>query len=419
MELFEQDKGASDIEQNQKKDNLVDVMSEHIDYEKTFTTIKLGQFVKGKIVHVDSNEVLVDISYKSEGIIPVEELSFKKFSLPSEIVKVGDEINVKVIKLENREGYPVLSKKMADLESDWNTVLLAYEEGRLVKGTVVEKVRGGLIVNLGVRGFLPASQADINPVWDLNDMLGEELTFKIIEIDPDKRKVILSRRQLLLEEQAAKREMLWKNIYDGALVKGRVTKIANFGAFVDLGGLDGLIHISELSYRRIRHPGEVVKIGDEAEVVVLKFDRVKERISLSLKQATPSPWLHIDEKLQEGMVIEGTVTKLASKYAFVEISDGVEGLIPVAELSDERIASPEEVLKAGQKVKVKILSIKPDLRRVTLSLRQADLELQKAEYREYLNKGESSFTLGDLIKSKQKKSDCIQDVESETVHKKN
>lgn len=387
---------------NKEKD-LVDVMSEHVDYERTFITVKLGQFVKGKVVQVDNEGVLVDIGYKSEGIIPLEELDFKKFNHPGEIVKAGDEINVKVIQLENREGYPILSKKRADLESDWNTVLQAFEDKKNIKGTVVEKVKGGLIVNLGVRGFLPASHIDIMPVRNPDDFLGEELTFKILEIDRDKRKVILSRKECLLEERAAKREKLWKSIYDGALVKGKVSRITNFGVFVDLGGVEGLIHISELSYRRVKHPREVVRNGDELEVVVLKFDKEKEKISLSLKQASPSPWLNIGDKFQEGMIVEGRISKLANKYVFVEIDDGIEGLIPISELADERISKPEDVVKLNQKIKVKILDVFPELRRITLSLRQAIEESIQAEYRQYFDKQEGTFTLGDLIKSKQNK----------------
>ncbi|MFH0801345.1 MAG: 30S ribosomal protein S1 [bacterium] len=370
-------------------------------YEETFRRITQGQLLKGKVVQIDKDGVMVDIGYKSEGIIPLNELSHKSFSSPEEIVMPGDEIDVVVIKVEGMVGELLLSKKRADLESAWNKVIKAHQENLTLTATAVEEVKGGLIVDLGLRGFVPASHLDMRPVRDLKDFIGEPLQLKVIEIDRARRKVVLSRRKVLQEEWDSKRAVTMQKIYEGAILTGKVARLTDFGAFVNLGGVDGLVHISEISWRRIKHPSEVMKIGDEVEVLVLKLDKNRDKISLSLRQAMPDPWLTVEERLKPGMTLIGRVTKLARNYVFVAVGDGIEGLIPLAELSSLRTVKPEDILHVDQEIQVKILEIKPEERRMLLSLRQAQNDQESAEYRSFMsNQSNTTFTVGDMLKSK-------------------
>ncbi|MCL5774073.1 MAG: S1 RNA-binding domain-containing protein, partial [Firmicutes bacterium] len=259
--------------------------------------------------------------------------------------------------------------------------------------------KGGLIVDLGLRSFLPASQVDLRPVRDLGEFVGEALKLKVIEIDRSRRKVVLSRRKVMEEERLTQKSKVLENIFEGMICEGTVARVTDFGAFVNLGGIDGLVHISELSWRRIKHPSEVVKIGDKLEVLVLKIDSKKERISLSLRQARPDPWFDVHEKFHEGEICRGTVTKLAKNYTFVELAEGIEGLIPMVELMEGKIVKPEDFLAVGQELNVKVLEIKPSERRIILSLRQAESEKAKEEYSNYLNQGGTgTFKLEELLK---------------------
>lgn len=372
-----------------------------IDYEERLKVLKPGQFLTGQVIKIESDAVLVDIGYKSEGVIPLDELSFKKFSDPAEIVSVGEKIEVMIIKLESDLGCPVLSKKRAELESSWRKIVEAYHKNQPVTGPAVEIVKGGLIVDIGIRGFLPASHVNINLVKNLDKFLGEPLTLKILQLDEKRRRVVLSRKKFLEEEREKKKKDLQKSLYEGALVTGKVVRLTTFGAFVDLGGMDGLIHISELSYRHIKHPREVLKPGDRVEAIIIKIDPSKEKISLSLRQAQPDPWLTIEDKFTLGELATGRVTKLARNYIFVEVADGIVGLIPLSELAEGKLVKPEEILKLDQKITVKILDIRPQERRIILSLRQADLEAKKDEYKQYFaDQNTSTFTVGDLLKGK-------------------
>ncbi len=375
--------------------------SEQEVYEDSFRKISPGQLLTGKVLKIDKDGVMVDIGYKSEGIIPLNELSHKSFASPEEIVTPGQEIEVVVTRVEGMAGELLLSKKRADQESAWIKVIKAHQENLTITATAMEEVKGGLIVDLGLRGFVPASHLDIRPVRDLKDFIGEALHLKVVEIDRARRKVVLSRRKVLEEERNSQRASTMQKIYEGAILTGTVARLTDFGAFVNLGGVDGLVHISELSWRRVKHPSEVVKVGDKVDVLVLKLDKSKEKISLSLRQALPDPWLTVDEKLKPGMTLTGRVTKLAKNYVFVAVGDGIEGLIPLVELASQHIVKPEDILHVDQEIPVKILEIKPDQRRMLLSLRQAQSDQEKAEYHSFMSSQNSTtFTVGDLLKSK-------------------
>lgn len=350
-------------------------------FEQSLVSYQPGQFLHGRVVKVDREGVMVDVGYKSEGIIRPNDLSHKPFSDPSEVVQVGDEIDVVVVRVSEPEGELYLSKKRADLEAAWKRVITAHEQGTTLMGTAIEQVKGGLIVDLGLRGFLPASQVDLRPVKDLGDYVGEALTLKVIEIDRGRRKVVLSRKKALEEERSNLKTSTMQELAEGVIITGTVARLTNFGAFVNLGGVDGLVHLSELSWKRIKHPSEVVRIGEKVDVLVLKVDRKRERISLSLRQARPDPWLTITDQFREGSVVKGRVSKLAKNYVFVELIDGVEGLIPLAELADNRLVKPEDILKVDEEIDVKILEIRANERRILLSLRQASSDASVAEYR--------------------------------------
>lgn len=370
-------------------------MAEHL--EQSFNALSPGKVVKGRVVRVDKEGVLVDVGYKSDGVIRINELAHRFVTDPNEIVKVGDEIQVVVLKLDDSEGNLLLSKKKADLEKAWTDVMNAHETGETLTATAVEQVKGGLIVDLGLRGFLPASQVDVRPVKDLGDYVGEPLQLKVIEIDRGRRKVVLSRKKALEEERSKAKQTTMQDLSEGNIVQGTVARLTQFGAFINLGGVDGLVHISELSYRRIKAPNDVVRIGETVDVLVLKVDKKRERISLSLRQARPDPWLSIGDLFKDGEVVNGTVSKLAKNYVFVELTEGVEGLIPISELSYERVNKPEDIVQPGQAVQVKIMRVQPTMRRIELSLKQATAGAP-AEYRQAAGTGQ--FTMAQLLKDK-------------------
>lgn len=349
---------------------MASLMAEH--EEEAFQKIKRGQLLTGKVVQINEDNVLVDVGYKTEGVVPMSQLTHRRDLTPGDVVSVGEEISVVVRKVDDSEGTVILSKKQADLESAWIKVNEAFEKGEVLTATCTEQVKGGLIVDLGLRGFVPASHVDLRPVHDLSDYVGESLQLKVLEIDKPRRKIVLSRKQALEEERSREKDKTMADLEEGQIVSGTVARLTNFGAFVNLGGVDGLVHISELAWKRIKHPSEVVRVGEAVDVRVLSVNRDKERISLSLKQARPDPWSGVDERFRENSVVKGRVSKLAKNYAFVEIDDGVEGLVPLSELSEYRVARPSEVLKVDQEVKVKVLEVKPEQRRILLSIRQGE-----------------------------------------------
>ncbi|MCE7872046.1 30S ribosomal protein S1 [bacterium CPR1] len=372
-------------------------MASAMAYEDSFKKIAPGEFLSGVVVRVDADGVLVDVGYKTEGKIPVGQLSHRNLP-PEEVVKVGETIDVVVQRVEDSEGVLILSKKRADLESAWLRVLKAQETGQTLTATCTEQVKGGLIVDLGLRGFVPASHVDLRPVHDLSDYVGEVLELKVVEVDKARRKVVLSRKNALMEERSKMKERTMGDLDEGQIVSGAVARLTNFGAFINLGGVDGLVHISELAWKRIKHPSEVVRVGEKVDVRILSINKSKERISLSLKQARPDPWMTITENFKEGSIVPGKVSKLVKNYVFVEIADGVEGLIPISELADFRVGKPQDILKPEQEVKVKVLDVNPDTRRITLSLRQANPGVaMPAEYRDRGGDSSTGFTLGERL----------------------
>jgi small subunit ribosomal protein S1 len=342
------------------------------DYESTFPEINEGQVVHGTVVRVDKDEVLVDIGYKSEGVIPTAELSIRRSVNPADEVAVGEEIDALVLTKEDADGRLILSKKRARFELAWKRIEGAAESGEPVDGRVIEVVKGGLILDLGVRGFLPASLVDIRRVQDLDEFLGQELRCKVIELNRSRNNVVLSRRAVLEEERKDQRQRILDKLNPGDVVEGQISNIVDFGAFVDLDGMDGLIHISELSWSHVNHPSEVLEIGQTVNVKVLDIDRERQRISLGLKQTQADPWQQVLEAYKEGDVVDGKVTKVVTFGAFVEILPGVEGLVHISELAQHHVENPREVVSQGQDVKVLILEVDAERRRLSLSMKRVD-----------------------------------------------
>jgi small subunit ribosomal protein S1 len=341
-------------------------------YAATMVSFDEGDVVKGKVVRIDKDEVLVDIGYKSEGVIPSTELSIRKSVDPSDEVELGEEIDALVLTKEDAEGRLVLSKKRARFEKAWRRIEAAAESGEPVEGSVIEVVKGGLILDLGVRGFLPASLVDIRRVHNLDEFLGQTLECKVIELNRSRNNVVLSRRAVLEEERKEVREQILGRLQPGQVVEGKISNIVDFGAFVDLDGIDGLIHISELSWSHVNHPSEVVSIGDTVRIKVLDIDRDRQRISLGLKQTQEDPWQRVISTHRSGDVLEGTVTKVVAFGAFVEILPGVEGLVHISELADHHVESPSEVVEPSSKLNVKILEIDEERRRLSLSIKRVE-----------------------------------------------
>jgi small subunit ribosomal protein S1 len=341
-------------------------------YAATMVSFDEGDVVKGKVVRIDKDEVLVDIGYKSEGVIPSTELSIRKSVDPSEEVELGEELDALVLTKEDAEGRLVLSKKRARFEKAWRRIEAAAESGEPVEGSVIEVVKGGLILDLGVRGFLPASLVDIRRVHNLDEFLGQTLECKVIELNRSRNNVVLSRRAVLEEERKEVREQILGRLQPGQVVEGKISNIVDFGAFVDLDGIDGLVHISELSWSHVNHPSEVVSIGDTVRIKVLDIDRDRQRISLGLKQTQEDPWQRVISTHRPGDVLEGTVTKVVAFGAFVEILAGVEGLVHISELADHHVENPSEVVEPDAKLNVKILEIDEERRRLSLSIKRVE-----------------------------------------------
>src|SRR5216110_3167118 len=342
------------------------------DYDATFPTINEGEVVHGTVVRVDKDEVLVDIGYKSEGVIPVAELTIRRAVNPADEVAVGEEIDALVLTKEDTEGRLILSKKRARFELAWKAIEAAAESGEPVMGRVIEVVKGGLILDLGVRGFLPASLVDIRRVQDLDEFMGQELRCKVIELNRSRNNVVLSRRAVLEDERKEMRQAILDRLNPGMIVEGAISNIVDFGAFVDLNGIDGLIHISELSWSHVNHPSEILEIGQTVPVKVLDIDRERQRISLGLKQTQEDPWQRVVDSYSLGDELEGKVTKVVTFGAFVEILDGVEGLVHISELANHHVENPREVVQPGDDVKVKILEIDSERRRLSLSVKRVE-----------------------------------------------
>ncbi|HSI84613.1 MAG: 30S ribosomal protein S1 [Candidatus Methylacidiphilales bacterium] len=334
---------------------------------KSLRTFSEGSIVKGRIIEKRASEVLVDIGYKSEGVISLGEFD------DSHGLQVGDEVEVLLERLENDEGMVVLSKEKAAQKQNWEKIVKIYEEGGLITGKVKAVVKGGLMLNVGVEAFLPGSQIDIVAPKNLKEFENQTLTCKVVKINEERKNVVLSRREIIEAERAEKRARLLGQIEKNSIVKGTVKNITDFGAFIDLDGLDGLLHITDMSWSRLNHPSEILKVGAEIEVIVLDIDREKERVSLGLKQKSENPWDKIIEKYPVGMKVKGKVTNLVPYGAFIELEPGIEGLVHVSELSwTKRIARPADVLTLGQEIDAQVIGVSKDDQKVSLSVRQVD-----------------------------------------------
>ena len=345
-----------------------------------------GQLVSGIVVKIDRDEVLLDIGYKSEGVIPSRELSIRNDVNPAEVVSMGESIEALVLTKEDKEGRLVLSKKRAQYERAWGDIEAKKEAEAVVEGPVIEVVKGGLIVDIGLRGFLPASLVELRRVRDLQPYIGIVVQAKIIELDKNRNNVVLSRRAYLEENQKETRDSFLTNLKIGEVREGTVSSVVSFGAFVELGGMDGLLHVSELSWKHVDHPGSVVAVGDPVTVQVLDVDFSRERISLSLKATQKDPWAEFAEGHAVGQLVYGRVTKLVQFGSFVQVGDGIEGLVHISEMSAHHVENPGDIVTPGEELWVKIIDLDLERRRISLSIKQAAEggELA-AEYREHFD----------------------------------
>ncbi len=341
-------------------------------YDLTIPIFEEGDVVSGRVVRIDKDEVLVDIGYKSEGVIPSGELSIRKNVNVHEEVELGEIVDALVLQKEDPDGRLILSKKRARFEKAWKRIEAAAAAEETVEGTVIEVVKGGLILDLGVRGFLPASLVDIRRVQELDEFMGRVIECRVIELNRQRNNVVLSRRAVLEDERKEVRQRILDLLEPGKVVEGVISNIVDFGAFVDLEGIDGLIHISELSWSHVNHPSEILAIGDTVTVKVLDIDRDRQRISLGLKQTQADPWQSVIDAYRENDVVAGTVTKVVTFGSFVEIHPGVEGLVHISELADFHVENPREVVAQGQEVMVRIIEIDGERRRLSLSLKRVD-----------------------------------------------
>ena len=365
------------------EDDLGDISLDDA-YASTMVVVEDGQIVEGTVVRIDKEEVLLDIGYKSEGVIPARELSIRHDVDPGDVVALGEAIEALVITREDKEGRLVLSKKRAQYERAWGRIEDLRESNAAVKGMVIEVVKGGLIVDIGLRGFLPASLVELRRVRDLQPYVGRELDAKIIELDKNRNNVVLSRRAWLEETQREQREAFLDNLRPGEIRSGVVSSVVNFGAFVDLGGMDGLVHVSELSWKHVDHPSAVVSAGDRIDVQVLEVDLERERISLSLKATQQDPWQEFAASHRVGELVYGRITKLVPFGSFVQVGDGIEGLVHISEMSAHHVELPEQVVTPGEELWVKIIDLDLQRRRISLSIKQAaEGGVVAAEYQEH------------------------------------
>lgn len=372
------------------------------DIEKSMRIIHAGDIVKGKVIKVNENEVLVNIGYMADGIIPKQELSDDENIDPRDILKPDDAIDVLILQVDDGEGNVILSKKQADQVVVWDELNEYLESGTSFEVTVKEAVKGGVVALIkGIRAFIPASQLSVNYVEDLNAYVGKTLKVKLIELDRKSRKVVLSRKEVEKEERELQKKEIWKTLKKGEKRKGVVRRLAKFGAFVDLGGVDGLIHLSDLSWKRVLDPAEVVSVGDVVEVYVVDFDEKKDRISLALKDIKEDPWNESVRKYKINDIIKGKVVRITNFGAFVEIEPGVEGLVHISQITDKHIAKVSEVLSVGDEVKAKIIELKPEEKRISLSIREAEDGVSE-EVMQYTDNDEDDVTIGDILKDKLK-----------------
>ena len=372
-----------------------------VDYSKTFRSLSRGDLVDGVVVHIDKEGVLVDVGTKSEGIIRPGELSARPVESPEDVVSVGETIDVYVMQLEDQDGNLILSKKRADFEKAWDRVQQAFEEGKVLTAMVTDRVKGGLQVDLGVRGFVPGSHVGSGKVKNLDRYVGQSLPLKVIEVDRERRKVVLSHRLATEEQRTKQRQETIASLTEGQVRTGMIRRLTEYGAFVDLGGIDGLLHISEMSWTRIGHPSEVVKVGQKINIMILRLDPEAGRVSLGLRQILPDPWSEVEDKYKVGDVVRGTVSRLVPFGAFVQLGD-IEAILPNTELSRKRVKRPDDVVSTGETVEAQIVDIRADERRMTLSLRRLHEDKERKDYDSYQSRSgfDGRMTLGDLVGDK-------------------
>jgi len=348
-------------------------------YDLTMVNLNDGDVVKGKVVKIDKDEVLVDVGFKSEGVIPRSELSIRNDVKPEDILKIDDEIMIMVIQKEDQDGRLILSKKRAEVEQNFDRIEKIYASGDIVEGEIMECVKGGLIVDIGLRGFLPASLIDVRKTKDLESFIGERCVCKIIEVDRHRNNVVLSRKVIIEDERKEQRKEILNSIEIGQIKKGIITSIADFGAFVDVGGVDGLIHISELSWNHVKHPSEVINVNQEVDVEILGIDYDKQRLSLGLKQTQKDPWLEKIKDYSVKDVISGKVTRIVKFGLFVQTEGGLEGLVHISELSPDPVNKQSDVAKIGDELMVRIIDIDFDKRRMAFSVKQVENPVEDKE----------------------------------------
>ena len=369
------------------------------DYSDTFRALSEGDVVGGVVVHVDREGVLVDVGAKSEGIIRPSELSRQAFQNPEDIVQVGDRIDVYVMRSENQDENIMLSKKRADFEIAWGRVEEAHRGGKVLSAMVTDRVKGGLVVDLGIRGFVPGSHVGSGKLKNLDKFVGQSIPLKVIEVDRDRRKVVLSHRLAVEEDRESQRARTLVELKEGEIRDGVVRRMTDYGAFIDLGGIDGLLHISEMSWTRINHPSQVLKIGDRIQVMVLRLNLEQGRVSLGLRQILPDPWMEVARRYRVGDLIHARVSRLVPFGAFVQLDGGVEGIIPNAELGIRRVSKPEDAVSVGQEVEARVVDVRVEERRMTLSIRNLQQQREREQVSTYASqsKAEQRTTMGDLV----------------------
>lgn len=361
--------------------------------------VSVGLTLSGTVVKIEDKQVLVDIGYKTEGIVPISELSSLHIEVPGDVVKEGDKLTLKVKKVEDDE--VVLSKKAVDAETAWKELEEKFQNGEIFETEIKEIVKGGLVVDVGLRGFIPASLVETYFVEDFSDYKNQILKVKIVDLNKDQNRIILSHRAVVEEEANIQKQELLQSLKTGQVLEGTVQRLTNFGAFVDIGGVDGLVHISELAHEHIEKASDVVSEGETIKVEVLSVDRDNERISLSRKQTVPGPWENITDQIKSGDTLDGTVKRLVNFGAFVEIQPGVEGLVHISQIANRHIGTPQEVLEVEQQIKVKVLDVNEQEERISLSIKALEQEQETADYKQYeKTDDQAGFQLGDFIGDK-------------------
>lgn len=357
--------------------------------------LTVGDVVTGKVVKVEEKQVLVDVGYKVDGIIPISEISSLHVEKAEDVVSEGDELTLKVKKLEDDE--VVLSKRAVDADAAWEDLETKLDSGEVFEAEVKDIVKGGLVVDVGLRGFIPASLVETYYVEDFEEYKGQTLRLKVIELDREQNRVILSHSAVVEDENESRKQSLMQSLEEGQVLEGTVQRLTDFGAFVDIGGMDGLVHISQLAHEHVEKASDVVEEGQKIRVKVLSVDRDNERISLSLKDTLPGPWDQVEDKVRPGDVLDGTVRRLVNFGAFVELLPGVEGLVHISQIANRHIGTPQEVLEEGQEVKVKVLDVNEDEKRISLSIKELEEDQSRADVEQYQKDDDSGFQLGDFI----------------------